>query len=192
MIFKKLESYVTDIPAGSVFVEIGSDRYEGSTTELDRLAGIHHTKLITVDVLPDAKQRLEHQLINTEFVISDGRIWANQYTGPAIACLYLDNFDYNWDINNHENFVSKQITEYSQRGVSMNNQMCQIEHMAQLLALYKHLTPDAVVMFDDTYQYNDCWIGKCGPAVIYLLTQGWKILAQSSDCGAIMKKTVDL
>jgi hypothetical protein len=192
MIFKKLESYITHVPVGSVFVEIGSDRYEGSTAELDRLAGVYQSKLITVDMLPEAQNRLSGQLTNTEFVIDDGKQWAINYQGPPIACLYLDNFDYNWDINENSNmYIHKQIADYAERGVQMTNQNCQIEHLAQMIYLYTHLLPDAVVMFDDTYLYNDCWIGKCGPAVVYLQALGWKILNHTTDsgCGIILKRS---
>jgi hypothetical protein len=187
-IFKRLEPYVTPSP-GSVFVEIGSDRHEGSTHELDRLAGQYQTRLISVDILPQARQRLSSSLVNTDFVVASGSAWARDYQGPSIACVYLDNFDYIWDINETDHIhTQRQVIEYADRGMVMNNQNSQIEHMSQLIALYPHLAPDAVVMFDDTYQFNDCWIGKCGPGVVFLQAQGWKVVERTTDCGIIMKK----
>jgi hypothetical protein len=50
------------------------------------------------------------------------------------------------------------------------------------------LTPTAVVAFDDTYCWNDCWVGKCGPAVVYMLASGWRVVEQTLDCGVILKK----
>lgn len=188
MIFKKLESCISNVPAGSVFVEIGSDRFEGSTAELDRLAGSYQTKLITVDILPEARQRLSGQLVNTEFVVASGRSWAKLYQGPPISVLYLDNFDYIWDTKENNPHIYRQVADYASRGIQMTNQTCQIEHMAQMIHLYPHLTTDAVVMFDDTYRINDCWVGKCGPCVVYLLSQGYEILHTTTDCGVIMKK----
>jgi hypothetical protein len=42
-------------------------------------------------------------------------------------------------------------------------------------------------MFDDTYRYNDCWIGKCGPAVVYLLALGFEIVRdEEREFGIIM------
>jgi len=187
-IFRKLESCIVDPMVGSVFVEIGSDRGEGSTRELDRLAGKYQTRLITVDVLPSAQQHLSSELSNTEFVIASGSKWARAYQGSPISCLYLDNFDYIWDINENHIPTQHQMAEYANRGETMTNQNSQIEHMAQMLALYPHLTPDAVVMFDDTYQVNDCWIGKCGPAVVFLQAQGWGIVERTTDCGVILKR----
>lgn len=187
-IFKKLESHIIDPAPGSVFVEIGSDRGEGSTRELDRLAKLHQTRLTTVDVLDNAQRHLACELTNTDFVIATGSEWARQYSGPPISCLYLDNFDYIWDINENHRPTQLQMAEYADRGKTMTNQNSQIEHMAQMLALYPHLAPNAVVMFDDTYQINDCWIGKCGPAVVFLQAQGWSIIERTTDCGVILKK----
>ena len=190
-IFKKLEPHLIDLEPHSVFVEIGSDHGEGSTGELDRLCGLHGKKLVTVDISPVAKQMLSSSLVNTEFVVQSGSEWAQQYKGPPISCLYLDNFDYIWDtkdICSHKPTMN-QIHEYSTRGQCMNNENCQIEHMKQMIFLYPHLTPNAVVMFDDTYLFNDCWIGKCGPAVVFLLTHGWNIVEKTTDTGVILRKT---
>jgi len=186
-IFRELEPHVAPEP-GSVFVEIGSDRGEGSTQELDRLAFLHNTKLITVDVLPDARFHLESRLTNTQFVISSGSEWAQQYSGSPISVLYLDNFDYIWDINKDHKPIQMQMCQYAERGEVMTNQNCQVEHMSQMLALYPHLSPGAVVMFDDTYKINDCWVGKCGPAVVFLQAQGWKIICTTLDCGVILTR----
>lgn len=190
-IFRKLEQVLCAPESGSVFVEIGSDRYEGSTAELDRLAKIYGLRLISVDIVADSQQRLSQQLTNTEFVIDVGSAWALSYSGPGISCLYLDNFDYIWDINSDPIShvpTRQQMQQYAERGQVMTNQNCQAEHMKQMLALYPYLSPNAVVMFDDTYKINDCWIGKCGPAVVFLLAQGWQIVADSLDCGVILSR----
>lgn len=173
-----------------VFVEIGSERGEGSSIMLDQLAGNYGTKLITVDTSSSARQRYQHQLTNTEFAVKAGSIWAKDFAvqNRDIALLYLDNFDYIWDINNLSPAIHQQMHQYAEQGIVMNNQNCQTEHMQQIIALRECLAPDAVVVFDDTYCYNDCWIGKCGPAVVYLKAYGWSIVHQTLDCGIIMKK----
>lgn len=174
-----------------VFVEIGSDRGEGSTTWLDALAAERNTKLITVDVLSKAKGHLESKLPNTEFVVAKGSTWAEEFykTGHGVSVLYLDNFDYIWDINEVRPAIQIQMAEYADRGTPMTNQACQIEHLKQLVALEPCLTQNAVVAVDDTYCYNDCWIGKCGPAVVYLLAKGWEIAHQTLDCGVVLTRT---
>jgi hypothetical protein len=173
-----------------MFVEIGSDRGEGSTQHLDRLAAQRGTKLITVDMLSKAKSWLETTCTSTEFVVSDGATWAQEFAEnwTDVAVLYLDNFDYIWDINNVSPAIEVQMRQYASGGTPMTNQACQIEHLKQLMLLYPCLAPNAVVAFDDTYCYNDCWIGKCGPAVVYLLACGWEVVHQTIDCGVILTR----
>lgn len=188
-IYKKINQHF-EPSAHGVLVEIGSDRGEGSTVHLDALAAQYQKKLITVDVLSNARAKLSARLPNTEFVVAQGSDWADDfaYNHTDIDALYLDNFDYIWDINNVSRPIQIQMHEYSQRGVAMTNQACQIEHLRQLLLLYPCLAPNAVVAFDDTYCWNDCWIGKCGPAVVYLLASGWQVVEQTLDCGVIMRR----
>lgn len=188
-IYQSISSYLPEKPVG-VFVEIGSERGEGSTVFLNNLAAQYNTKLISVDISSDAKRRYEQQLDHTEFVVAPGSAWAKEFATnwTDIAVLYLDNFDYVWDINNVSTDIHRQIQDYAGQGIVMNNQNCQAEHMRQIVALRSCLAPNAVVVFDDTYCYNDCWIGKCGPAVVYLQAHGWSIVHQTLDCGVIMKK----
>lgn len=188
-IYQQVNAWFTPTSNG-VLVEIGSDRGEGSTQWLDALAAKHRKKLITVDVVSKAQSRWQHQLPNTEFVVQDGAAWAKEFAHSAtdIDLLYLDNYDYIWDINDVRPAIQMQMQEYSERGVAMTNQQCQTQHLKQLISLYTLLAPTAVVMFDDTYCYNDCWIGKCGPAVVYLMAQGWHVALQSLDCGVIMTR----
>ena len=190
-IFNQLKNHMPKKTTG-VFVEIGSDRFEGSTTILANLAKEHGTKLISVDLSDNAKNRLQHTTDNVEFVTQLGSDWAQNFstTGTDIAVLYLDNFDYMYDIKeiSTHNGIKKQIAEYAEQGIVMNNVNCQTEHMKQLLALCGLFHQDTIVIFDDTYKLNDCWVGKCGPCVIYLLTLGYEILEWTTDCSMIMKK----
>ena len=194
---KILYSLDTYMPANAqgMFVEIGSDRYEGSTNILATLAKKYETKLISVDVSSEAQDRLQYGFDNVEFVIGSGSQWADEYAklDTNIAVLYLDNFDYLYNINdaNTDPRIQQQMASYADRGIEMNNVNCQIEHMKQLISLMPRFTPDTLIIFDDTYQLNGCWVGKCGPCVIYLLCLGYEVLEWTTDCGMIMKKAVD-
>jgi hypothetical protein len=185
---KFIDEYIDDVAEGSVIVEIGSDRYEGSTNELDQLAQKYNIKLISVDIFDHAKNRIGNTTTNTEFVVETGSTWAKSYNGPPISVLMLDNFDYNWDVTDTPDWIQNQIKDYRQAGIEMTNFNCQIEHMSQLIHLYPHLTPDATVMFDDTYTRNDCWVGKCGPGVVFLQAQGWKIIEHNDYSAVILQR----
>lgn len=193
-IFNSLDKYMPATAHG-MFVEIGSDRYEGSTNILATLAKKYETKLISVDVSSEAQDRLQHEFDNVEFIIESGSKWAAEYAklDTNIAVLYLDNFDYLYNINsvNTDPKIKQQIASYADRNIEMNNVNCQIEHMTQLINLMSTFTPDTLIIFDDTYQLNGCWVGKCGPCVVYLLCLGYEVLEWTTDCGMIMKKVVD-
>jgi hypothetical protein len=76
---------------------------------------------------------------------------------------------------------------YKDFGFEFSNNNCQIEHLKQLLLLYPYFTQDCLIIFDDTFTVNDCWIGKNGPGVVFLQTQGFKIVYKDHT-GVIMKQ----
>jgi hypothetical protein len=188
-VFKHAVNFTKNIQPFSVFVEIGSDRWEGSTEFLANLAAERNTILHSVDINSSASDRINNPSI--KWHVGSGSSWCQQYSaniGKRIGLLYLDNFDYDWDINQVNKMIQDQKIEYlNNYGVTMNNQTCQIEHMKQIIALTPWLASQCIVMFDDTYRYNDCWIGKCGPAVVYLLALGFEIVRdEEREFGVIM------
>ena len=188
-IFKHAVNFAESIQSNSVFVEIGSDRWEGSTEFLANMALEKGTILHSVDIDTDASNRIELSSINWHIGI--GSIWCQEYAinvGKHIGLVYLDNFDYDWDINQVNSMIQDQKVSYLKNyGITMNNQSCQIEHMKQIIALTPWLADKCVIIFDDTYCYNDCWIGKCGPAVVYLLALGFSIVrAKDGEFGVIL------
>lgn len=189
LVYKEITEFLpSTIDGDHVFVEIGSDRGEGSTVYLDMLSQQYQTKLYSVDILPDAKTKLDQVCLNTEFVVSPGSTWAKSFAlkKQPISVLYLDNFDYTWNINAIDELRYWQEL-YHGLGLTMTNQQCQIEHLEQMIALAGNMHHDGVIVFDDTFRFNDCWIGKCGPAVVYMMTLGWKVV-WDHKCGVIMRK----
>ena len=182
MTFKKTAQWLPVIKDNDVFVEIGSDRYEGSTTYFADLAVRNGTVLHTVDLLAEPQER-----VNRGGVVP-GIIW-HQHEGCAwardvfpslekrISCLYLDNFDYDWDVTRPNVDIIKQKQEYQERfGIEMNNMNCQVAHLQQMISLLPYMNQKSVVVCDDTYLSNDCWIGKCGAVVVYLISHGYRIV----------------
>jgi hypothetical protein len=76
MTFKKAEQWLPTVGDNAVFVEIGSDRYEGSTTLFAELAVKNGTVLHTVDLLAEPQQR-----VNRDGIVP-GIIW-HQHEGVA-------------------------------------------------------------------------------------------------------------
>jgi hypothetical protein len=184
--FKLVEQHLLSIEQDSIFVEIGSDRYEGSTEFFAELAIKNNTVLHTVDISNKAQQRLTRNRDIPEVIWHQaiGSDWA-AHTFPSldkkIALLYLDNFDYDWEISRHTQNIELQKKDYLETfSIDMTNENCQIEHLKQMLALYPYMSNHSIVVCDDTYQFNDCWIGKCGPVVVYLLANGYKIITKEA------------
>jgi hypothetical protein len=190
-IFQLTEKYLPQITADEVFVEIGSDRWEGSTEYYANLAVTNNTVLHTVDIDPDPQHRLAH-IPGIVWHTEIGSNWSQKIfptINKKIACLYLDNFDYIWDINNVGEHIRSQQQEYVNKfGLTMDNQNCQIEHFIQMQYLYPYMSDNSVVVLDDTYTINNCWVGKSGGAVIFLLANGYTIRKTSTDCGVILTR----
>ena len=202
-LFKKIETFIQSIDTDSVFVEIGSDRGEGSTEYFSRLALKNNTKLITVDIDANVGNRLSQVIPkniydNIEFVTASGRTWAETKISnynKKICCLYLDNFDYDWDVYKVNNqsvmnrMIDAQKADYLTRGVEMTNRNCLVEHLAQMVALLPHMAARSIVICDDTVTFNDCYIGKGGAVVPYLLVHGYEILL-AEDHGVILGRNI--
>lgn len=192
-VFRDIEPYLGDM-SKSIFLEIGSDRYEGSTEYIDNLARKYSTEFHSVDVIPHAKRRLPH--LATHWHIKNGSDWCKDdlpLLDKTVGFVYLDNFDYDWSvIGGHDDEFRKQQSFYSEKlGIKMTNQNCQVEHMKQMVYIFPFLSDDAVVAFDDTYTLNDCWVGKCGPVVVWLLAKGFDIvqnIKSPKDVGVILKR----
>jgi len=144
---------------GEVIVEIGSDRWEGSSAYFADLANTHSMQFITVDLDPGAGIRLrktvapEHVPL-VEFVLAEGTAWSKQYSGPAIKALYLDNFDWDWSTNRQSEMIEQQREWYSSQGITMSNLNSQTSHITQMVNLLPHMSAQCVVCVDDTYEYN--------------------------------------
>jgi hypothetical protein len=189
----------------AVFVEIGSERGEGSTSYFSTLAKQFNQKLITVDVDKNVSSRLITQTPtdiydNIQFVTASGSSWAKD-TFPTynkkITCLYLDNFDYNWDVQNCGSImmiemIKEQQREYLSRGIVMNNLNCQAEHLLQMLSLIPYMSDTSIIICDDTYRFNDdCFLGKCGAVIPLLITHGY-IISKEEDHGIILSRNIEL
>ena len=180
--------YPKNPPAAAIIVEIGSDNLEGSTAYFSRLAEAKHTMLVSVDISPLPSQRLAH-LRNTEWVVKKGSDYTRDFKWEhGIACLYLDNFDYIFDIHNMPDWVIEQKQMYRREwNIDLDNQSCQVEHIKQMIDLMPNMISEGIVVCDDTYRHNNCWTGKAGPAVTYLLANDYKIVEGNYPNGVILR-----
>jgi hypothetical protein len=94
-IFCNAEKHITDL-GNSIILEIGSDRYEGSTEYFANLAQQHGVAFHSVDIVNDAQRRLSHLPVHRH--TQSGSEWCQRVLPQLdvqVGCVYLDNFDYN-------------------------------------------------------------------------------------------------
>lgn len=170
-----LAKCLQQIEPDSIFLEIGSDRGEGSTKFLADLAQRHGTALHTVDIDKQKTNAIEHSSI--VWHTGKGSKWSKtEYPkiGKKISLLYLDNFDWNYWVGAKDHWVQEQIIEYKEKfDIEMNNENSQQEHLEQTINLLSWLSDSAIVLCDDTFQIDGKWDGKCGLVVPYLQQFGF-------------------
>ena len=180
------EQIGSNVP-GTVWVEIGSERGEGSTLALAGQAQRWGTILHSVDISDHCRRSVSHPALVAH--VSDGATWAKEYSDKIkspISFLYLDNFDWIWEPSSIPNWIRDQIIHYKTHfGVIMNNRNCQIEHLRQLLFLFPCLADQCMIAMDDTYLKNTVWTGKSGAVAVYLEAMGFHTV-YTSDGGTIM------
>lgn len=192
-LFQEVGQYLLgEFDNNEVIVELGSDRWEGSTAYFADLANTHNTRMITVDLDPEAYHRViktvnKDHLNRLEFVCADASEWCrrfNQYS-KQIKVLYLDNFDWDWEVDKPSDSIRQQRAWYRKMGIDMNNINCQQNHLIQMINLLPSMSLKSIVCIDDTYEHNGVYIGKGGAVVPYLTIYGYQIL-KSSDYGVIL------
>jgi hypothetical protein len=180
---------ITHVNPDTVWVEIGSERGEGSTINLLARAQKFNIKLHTVDISGYCNQQLQDPELICHIAI--GSEWTKNYAqtvGKKISLIHLDNFDWIWNPYDVDTFIQVQIEDYKNKfGMLMNNQRCQQEHFAQVLDLLPWFADDCLVAMDDTFLDRGSWSGKCGPAVTYLLLNGFRIVATNAG-GTVMAR----
>ena len=101
-LYRNVSQHIEELEPNTTIVEIGSDRGEGSTIYFAELAKKYSLEFHTVDILDNAKSQNNHLDINWHIAV--GSTWC-QETYPLIdkkiSILYLDNFDYIWDVTYH-------------------------------------------------------------------------------------------
>jgi cephalosporin hydroxylase len=189
-LYQQVGQHLSGTFNGEVIVEIGSDRFEGSSYYFADLANQCGMKFITVDLDTGAVGRARREipaewLPNCEFVCAEAIEWTKNTALKNIKVLYLDNFDWDWSTNRQSEMIEQQRHWYSTQGITMSNLASQTSHITQMVNLLPHMSTQCVICVDDTYEYNGVFIGKGGAVVPYLLGQGFD-LVEASDYGVIL------
>jgi hypothetical protein len=177
----------------TVWVEIGSERGEGSTINILAQAKKFGIVLHTVDVSSWCLENIQDPDLVCH--VGTGSTWTKEVypgIGKKISFLHLDNFDWNWKPERTPDWIQKQIDQYrNEFGLVMNNQRCQQEHLAQAVNLLPWLDHDCLVALDDTYLFRGVWTGKGGAVVPFLKIHGFRI-THTNDSGTVLARGFDV
>ncbi len=178
--YLQIDQHLDDSPG--IFLEIGSERGEGSTEYFSQLARKYSTRFITVD--------LDQRTTDVEFYSMPGSRFAQDILPNLdikIKCLYLDNMDWNWRLPDIPQYVEDQINWYKHHDIELTNLASQVEHLTQMIYILPYMAEHSVVVCDDTFKTQEqVYSGKCGAVVPFLLANGYKVV--QDQLGVILKR----
>lgn len=196
--FKKvIPEYVKKIDVTGDFLEIGSERGDNSTPFFGSLAKEYNKKLYSVDVDKEIIDRCRREYfiemkLPIHFAQNTGERFLELHNHLKFSVVLLDNFDWTWrpNVEKPDKVTVEQTEKYKNTyGTELNNLNSQTAHLIQAIKLTNMLTDSAIIICDDTYlEINtNVYVGKCGAAIPYLLSLGFKIV-YSENFGVILMR----
>ena len=182
--FKEIEPYLSQVDKGA-WVEIGADRGEGSTGWLIEQWKLHGTdKFYCMDMNKEVldKNIAKHTQDGVEFRLGQGEVLLHQNPISNIALAYLDNFDWDYwleDEDTEEDFVPPIRETYKKyMNCEMNNLNSQVCHMAQATHLVSNMMKNSIIVCDDTWfePREGIFIGKCSAVIPLLICYNYSII----------------
>lgn len=203
--YKQCESYLDKIDSG-IWIEIGTDRGEGSTDWFAEQSRKRNTDFYTIDadedqILRATERMAQHpdryshvQLLHGKGEIEVKNIM-QQRPKDRVSLVYLDNYDWDYWLNRvEEPFVAGVKQRYRDVLKSeMTNINSQCTHLLQALRLVNMLADNSIVICDDTWFDSDdgIFIGKCSAAVPLFMIYGFQVVHHSGyrqNSGVILAK----
>ena len=170
---------MADFTTGLTFLEVGSDRGEGSTKVLAELALSLGMKFVTVD-MDDAvsdKVRPVVEAVHPEFmaICAKGEDYILTLPDNSIAVAYLDAYD---TMPPDRMLPADMAQPYSRLGGWKNHEAWRM-HLIASMALDFKLVPGGLLCFDDTWRKNGVWASRSKGymALPWLLANGYREVA---------------
>ena len=188
----KHSDLMTSFPAGKFFLEIGSDRGEGSTKALAELANKLQLIFITVDMNPDIQKKALKivQEVNPKFSAEcyKGEDFINFFKKDDIAILYLDAYD---TMPPGLDLPQDIKDPYIKSDGKWNNEAAWEMHLKASMRADKRLIPGGLICFDDEWRKEGVWAkrSKGYTAIPWLLEQGYDELLYVDGCILLRKPT---
>jgi hypothetical protein len=206
--YRNAEQFLDKIDRG-VWIEIGTERGEGSTRFFAGLAKDRATKFYGVDAMADQIEKSTKLLEvdgklpdHVELVHALGEEFLEKLAGEIgedrVSLVYLDNFDWDyWLGMQEEAFVAGVKQRYvNEMNIEMTNLNSQRAHLLQAMWLNTISADNCLVICDDTWYHphEGIFTGKCSGAIPFLLTQGFELLhteGYRQNSGVILGKFKD-
>jgi len=178
MEFSRINNYIDKILITDDILEIGSDRGEGSTAVLGKIAydanKILHSVDMNQELITDNMQKYVADPI--KFYNLKGEDFLDQNSHLKFSVVLLDNFDWIWNPLDIPDWIENQISDYKNNyDLEMNNLNSQKTHLMQSIKLTNMLADQCIIICDDTWFIYEQGIfsGKCGAAIPYLISLGF-------------------
>jgi hypothetical protein len=203
--YAKTKEYIDRIDTG-VWVEFGVDRGEGSTQFFSQMAKDKAIRFYAVDADIDQIVQIQTKLkVNDQIpehiqvIHSTGETFLKSYNKEKISLAYLDNFDWDYELNDAGNSDGKykhhKDNYQNKLKVEMTNLNSQAAHLLQAIYLvsFNLLTDNCIIICDDTWYIprEGIYSGKCSAAIPYLLANGFQVADKQgsrNNSGCILTK----
>lgn len=170
-------AYPQEYPPNTCILEIGSERGEGSTAYLAKLAKNRKVPFYSIDPDPQAAERVAD--LKVEFICGTAEDVLADWDGPAPRFVWADGADwpFSWHGEGapyHDELVRLREL-YKQWGAEVSEDASAASHGVIAIALRHLMSPSGLVVFDDTWRHPDGWKGKGRMAVPFLLTKRFEV-----------------
>lgn len=179
------------VPAG-IFLEIGSEQGEGSTSYIHALAESNSMPFYTVDFNEQACASARRIcgpcatcMLGEDFISSILPQRMKESNLP-VAFAYLDNYDWTFPGSHVYEYKKQQLVDYESHGLILSNERSRQVHLNQTMLLEPLVAIGGFILYDDTWMYgrngNYSFDGKGGNAVDFLLdTNRWVVAYYTAE-----------
>uniref|UniRef100_A0A7S4L0L9 Methyltransferase domain-containing protein n=1 Tax=Guillardia theta TaxID=55529 RepID=A0A7S4L0L9_GUITH len=168
------------------FIEIGSDRGEGSTKFLSDLANRTNRCFYSVDFSVEGYENALATCGSCAYQDMGERWLGMSFEAVSnysrIALAYLDNYDWTYPWTTEMAYKKQQHVDYASSGLKLSNQKSQEIHLQQAILVERLCSERCFILFDDTWPSASLkhHSGKGGRALSFLLSHGFEIIQQSA------------
>lgn len=163
---------------GEVILEVGSERGDGSSAYLAKLAGERNVPFISIDPDPETAQKALDVGATVIVTLAEDYLPHWDFGPPRFVWADGHDWPYSWHTPTDEH-MQRCVERYRHWGAQVTREASAAAHLALVRALEVVAPPGCVVAFDDTWRCDLQWQGKGMTAVPWLAERGWVVESYS-------------